>query len=396
MREKEISVLLSATQQVISEEILLEKIKKKKKLRVKFGADPSAPDLHFGHLVILKKLRDFQDLGHEVDFVIGDFTGMIGDPSGRSKTRPILTKQMVEKNARTYEEQVFKILDKTKTRVVFNSKWHGEMSFEKALSLTSVVTLARIIEREDFMKRYKEGTPISITELLYPIIQAYDSVVLQSDVEVGGTDQTFNLLLGRELQKEFKQSRQVVMTLPILPGVDGKMKMSKSLDNSISLQDVPREMFGKIMSIPDHLIMTYFRLLTTLDKKSLDEMEKAMSDGENPKTFKEKLAHQLVQMFHSASAADEAATEFAEIFKSRGTPNEMEEIFFDQDQLDVIELVESSKKFSSRGEIRRLINGGGVYYDGKQIKKDQKKIAMIDGAVLKLGKRIFFRTKKRS
>ena len=390
------SILLNATEQVISEKNLQEKIEKKKKLRIKFGADPSAPDLHFGHLVILKKLRDFQDLGHQVDFVIGDFTGMIGDPSGRSKTRPILTKQMVEENARTYQDQVFKILDKEKTQVVFNSQWHGKMSFEKALSLTSVVTLARIIEREDFMNRYKSGTPISITELIYPIIQAYDSVVLESDVEVGGTDQTFNLLLGRELQKEFKQEPQVVMTLPILPGVDGKMKMSKSLGNSISLQDIPKEMFGKIMSIPDDLIMPYFRSLTPLDEKSFDEMEKAMSDGENPKTFKEKLARQLVEMFHGAPAANEAANEFAQIFKIRGTPKEMEEIFFDQDQLDVIELIEASKKFSSRSEIRRLINGGGVYYCGEKIKSDQKEVKMVDEGILKLGKRIFFRTKKKS
>jgi tyrosyl-tRNA synthetase len=394
--EEQLKILKRGVVEVIPEEELKEKlersIKENKPLRIKLGADPSAPDLHLGHTVPLRKLRQFQDLGHEVYFLIGDFTGMIGDPSGKSSTRKRLTREEVFKNAETYKKQIFKILDPSKTNVVFNSSWCEKMSFADVLDLTSRYTVARMLERDDFAKRYKEGRSISLIEFLYPLIQGYDSVVLKADVEVGGTDQKFNLLVGRELQKEYGQSQQVVMTLPLLEGTDGINKMSKSLGNYIGIAEEPKEMFGKLMSIPDELILKYFELLTDVPIEEIKNYEKRMKAGENPRDFKVLLAKTIVAQYHSRLAAEEAFAEFEKVFKNKGVPDEIQEITIN-DKAKIIDILVESKLLSSRSEVRRMLQQDAVYVNGERVKDENFLIFSGNNTIIKVGKRKFLKVK---
>ena len=387
----EISLIKRGTVEIISEEELIEKIRKKGKLRVKFGADPSAPDLHLGHTVALRKLRHFQDLGHTVIFIIGDFTAMIGDPSGRNTTRKRLSREEVTENAKTYQEQVFKILDKSKTEVVYNSEWFNKITFEEVLNLTSKYTVARMLERDDFEKRYKNGIPISIMEFLYPLMQGYDSVMVKADVEIGGTDQKFNLLVGRELQIEFSQDPQVVITLPLLEGTDGVRKMSKSYGNYIAINDKPLDMFGKIMSIPDELIFKYFELLTDIPMEEINKMKKEIENGSNPRDYKAFLARKIVSFFYNENEAEKANNEFDKIFKYKDIPDEVEKIKVKAGEYTITNLLVEIKAMPSKSEVRRMIQGGGLYVNNQRITDVNFTIKLDKETLIKIGKRKFFK-----
>ncbi len=366
--EEQLRIIKRGTEEIISEQELLSKLKKSGEtglpLRIKAGFDPTAPDLHLGHCVLLKKLREFQDLGHTVMFLIGDFTAMIGDPSGRSETRPPLTKAQVEKNALTYQKQVFRILDSERTEVMFNSSWLGEMSGEDLIRLSALETVARMLERDDFSKRYESGVSISINEFMYPLIQAYDSVIMKSDVEFGGTDQKFNILMGRGVQKHYEQEPQVAILLPILEGLDGVRKMSKSLDNYIAVEDTAVDMYGKIMSIPDDLMWRYYLLLTPRTEGEVEELKKG-----HPMDAKRALAFEITSWLHGAGDAKGAAGDFATKFSQREFPEDAREVVIKRDDAKtVIDLVvESSGKLKSRNEAKRLIAQGGVLIDGERV-----------------------------
>lgn len=366
----------------------------KRPLRVKYGADPSAPDIHLGHTVPLRKLRQFQDLGHLVVFIIGDFTATIGDPSGQSKTRPILTPDQVLKNATTYQEQVFKILDREKTEIHFNSEWFEKMKFSQIIQLASQYSVARMLERDDFSIRHREGKPITILEFLYPLIQGYDSCMIKSDIELGGTDQTFNLLVGRDLQKSYGQESQVVLTLPLLEGLDGKKKMSKSLGNAINVTDSPKEMFGKLMSISDDLIFKYFELLTDISAIEIQENKRKILDEKlNPMQFKKDLARKIIEQFYDASTAASAQEEFENIFSKKELPTEIEEVFFDPSQKNskmwVVKILQESGLVSSGSEARRAIRQNAVTIDGIRISSEDDHMILKEGSVIQVGKRRF-------
>ncbi|HVY55870.1 MAG TPA: tyrosine--tRNA ligase [Thermodesulfobacteriota bacterium] len=366
--DEQLGIIKRGTEEIISEPELLEKLKKSrdagKPLRVKAGFDPTAPDLHLGHCVLLRKLREFQDLGHTVMFLIGDFTAMIGDPSGRSETRPPLTRVQVGENAGTYERQVFRILDRERTEVMFNSTWLGGLTAEDMIRLSSLETVARMLERDDFSKRYKAGVPISINEFLYPLIQAYDSVSMKSDVEFGGTDQKFNILLGRGVQKHFEQEPQVAILFPILEGLDGMRKMSKSLNNYIAVEDTPVDMYGKIMSVPDDLMWRYYLLLTSRSEAEIEKLKKG-----HPMDAKRALAFEITSWLHGPDEAKSAAQDFATKFSQREFPEDARTVSLERgDGKSVLDLiVESSEKLKSRNEAKRLIAQGGVSVDGERI-----------------------------
>jgi len=375
--------------EIISEEELIKKLEGGKKLRVKFGADPSAPDLHLGHTVALRKLRHFQDIGHTVVFIIGDFTAMVGDPSGRSSTRKRLSRAEVMENAKTYQEQVFKILDRSKTEVRYNSEWFDKLTFEEVLNLTSKYTVARMLERDDFEKRFKSGNPISIMEFLYPLMQGYDSVMVRSDVEIGGTDQKFNLLVGRELQVEYGQEPQVVITLPLLEGTDGVRKMSKSYGNYMGINEKPFDMFGKVMSIPDTLIFKYFELLTDTPLEEIEKMKEAIERGENPRNIKALLAKRIVAFFHGEEEAEKASEEFDRVFKYKEVPDEIEEFKFQKGKYRIVDTLVQLKVLSSKSEVRRIIQGGGLYIDGQRITDIDYEFELGKEVIIKIGKRRF-------
>lgn len=380
--------------ELISERELTAKLeasfKNKRPLRIKYGADPSAPDLHLGHTVPLRKLRSLQDLGHTVVFIIGDFTARIGDPSGRSETRPLLTEEQVRANAKTYQEQVFRILDKKKTEVRYNSEWLGTMRPEDFLKLTAQYTVARILERDDFSKRYKAGEPISVVELLYPLMQGHDSVEIKSDIEIGGTDQKFNLLVGRELQKIDGQESQVVMTLPLIEGLDGVQKMSKSLGNHIALKDSPREMFGKVMSIPDTLMERYYRYAAALSSKEIEDVLGKLKGGEfHPRDAKAQLAERIVALFHSEEEGKNARKEFDEIFKNKGMPDEIPTVKIAQKTIDIVGLLVEAGLVASKSEARRLMEQGGVKIGHEKITDPKAVITIGAPFVLQCGKRKF-------
>ena len=382
--------------ELISEKELISKLeaslKKNRPLRIKYGADPSAPDLHLGHTVPLRKLRSLQDLGHTVVFIIGDFTARIGDPSGRSETRPMLTEEQVQANAKTYQEQVFRILDKKKTEVRYNSEWLGKMQPQDFLKLTAQYTVARILERDDFSKRYKAGEPIAIVELLYPLMQGHDSVEIESDIEIGGTDQKFNLLVGRELQKTDGQESQVVMTLPLIEGLDGVQKMSKSLGNHIALQDNPREMFGKVMSIPDALMERYYRYAAAFSSKEVEPILAALKNKEiHPREAKAKLAERIVSLFHSEAEGVSAREEFDEIFKNKGLPDDIPVVKISQKTIDVVSLLVMANLVTSKNEARRLMEQGGVKISHEKITDPKAVITIGAPFVLQCGKRKFSR-----
>ncbi|MGB9790818.1 MAG: tyrosine--tRNA ligase [Thermotoga caldifontis] len=390
--EKQLEILKKNVVDLVSEEELLDKLKRKKQLRVKLGVDPSRPDLHLGHAVVLFKLREFQELGHRVVLIIGDFTAQIGDPSGRDSTRPMLSEEEVKKNAQTYAEQAFKILDREKTELRFNSEWLARMSFVDVIKLAAKYTVARMLERDDFAKRYRENVPISIAEFLYPLAQAQDSVVVEADVELGGTDQYFNLLVGRHIQQQVGQEPQIVMTMPIIEGTDGKLKMSKSYGNYIAFNDPANEMFGKLMSIPDWLITKYMKLLTKIPVEEIEEYEKLMNQGKmNPRDVKMRLAFEITKFFHGEEAAREAQEQFIKVFSKRELPEEMPIVHLDMDQCELVELLVKLNVVSSRSEAKRLIQQGGVKLDGEKVIDIHAKIILNRERILRVGKRQFFK-----
>ena len=379
-----------------AEEILIEselktKLERGKPLRVKAGFDPTAPDLHLGHTVLINKLRQFQDLGHEVMFLIGDFTGMIGDPTGKSTTRPPLTRDDVIENAKTYEQQIFKILDPEKTLVMFNSSWMGEMNAADLIQLAAKHTVARMLERDDFHKRYTSGQPIAIHEFLYPLIQGYDSAAMKADVELGGTDQKFNLLVGRELQKHFGQEPQVVLTMPILEGLDGVQKMSKSLNNYIGIADPADEMFGKLMSISDELMWRYFELLSFRPLDEIEQFKKDIAAGTNPRDIKFLLGEELVARFHSQTDASKARQNFIARFQKGAMPDEMPEVELHAPggKLAIANLLKDAGLSKSTSEAMRSIQQGAVRIDGERIEDKGLEIDTGSCHVFQVGKRRF-------
>lgn len=389
---KQLQILKRNVVDLVNEEELLDKLKRKRQLRVKLGVDPSRPDLHLGHAVVLFKLKQFQELGHQVVLIIGDFTAQIGDPSGRDSTRPMLSEEEVKQNAKTYQEQAFKILDREKTEVHFNSEWLGKMSFADVIKLASKYTVARMLERDDFAKRYKENVPISIAEFLYPLAQAQDSVAIEADVELGGTDQYFNLLVGRHIQQQVGQEPQIVMTMPIIEGTDGKLKMSKSYGNYIAFNDPPNEMFGKLMSIPDWLIVKYMRLLTNISEEEIEEYERSMKEGKiNPRDVKMRLAFEITKFFHGEDEAKQAQEGFIKVFSKRELPEEMPTVHLDTDGVELVELLVKLNVAESRSEAKRLIQQGGVKLDGEKITDIHAQITLDSEKILKVGKRHFFR-----
>ena len=380
------------TETVIGETELEDRLHGNKPLRVKLGVDPTRPDLTFGHLVVFNKLRQFQDLGHEALLIIGDFTTLIGDPSGRSNTRPLLTKEEIVENAQTYLDQAFKILDQEKTTVFYNSEWFDAMSFEDCLKLSRKMTVARMLERDDFAKRYASQAPISMIEFMYPLIQGYDSLVLNADVEIGGTDQLFNMLVGRALQKDAGKQEQAVITMPLLVGLDGSKKMSKSADNFIAFTDNAKEMFGKIMSISDDTMWDYYRLLLELPE---DKVENLKTD--HPMESKKRLASSLVGQFHSMEAAKHELAQFEQVFSKNRLPDDMptftwNDLFGDAPNAPLFEVMAQSELFESKGAIRRLVQQGGVKIDGEKQDDPSRQITPPkDEQIFQAGKRIFFK-----
>lgn len=379
------------------EKVVKTSIEKNTPLKVKLGLDPTAPDIHLGHTVVLNKLRTFQDLGHKAILIIGDYTARIGDPSGRSSLRPKLSAEIIDKNSETYMEQAFKILDPDKTELVKNSKWLQPLKFEDILSLTSRFTVARMLERDDFKKRFKGNISIAIMEFLYPIMQAYDSVAIKADIELGGTDQRFNLLMGRELQKDLGQRPQVAITMPILVGTDGTDKMSKSLGNYIGVDEKPAEIFGKVMSIPDNIMIDYFKLLTRLDAAEISSIENDMkSEKLNPSLAKRQLSKIIIEYLHNRDAAEEAEKNFDLIFKRKEIPEDIEEFRIKKEAIDksavwIIKLLVDSGLTGSNGEARRLIAQGAIKFDGQKITDDSMEIQAegLNEKILQKGKRYF-------
>jgi tyrosyl-tRNA synthetase len=383
-------------EQIVPNDALDKIMSAKTPLLIKFGADPSAPDLHLGHCVVLKKLRLLQDMGHIVQFVIGDFTARIGDPTGKSETRKPLSEDDVKNNAASYKEQVFKLLDESKTEVVYNASWLGALTSTEMISLTARYTVARMLERDDFSKRFKSNQSIGVHEFLYPLLQGYDSVVLKSDVEMGGTDQTFNLLMGRHLQRDYGcEKEQSIITLPILEGLDGVQKMSKSLNNHIGIMDSPKDIFGKTMSLPDDKITRYFSLLTDVSDMEIETMALKMSrDGLNPRDFKIDLAKRLVCMFYTQDDADEAEEEFKRVFAKGLIPDDIREVVVSHASVVLLQVLIEEDLVSSKKEGQRLMQSGAVTVDGEKILDFRYELFMEESHILKVGKRKFLKVVK--
>ena len=369
------------TVEIIPEEELIKKLNREKPLRIKFGADPTAPDIHLGHVVILRKLKQFQELGHEILFIIGDFTAQIGDPSGKSETRKPVTKEKIIENTKTYADQIFKILDKSRTKLILNSQWFNHWSLEDMIKLSAHYTVAQMLARADFSKRYKQNTDITILEFIYPLLQGFDSVELKADVEIGGTDQKFNLLVGRELQRDFGQEPQIVITLPLLEGTDGVKKMSKSLNNYIGVTDSPQDMFGKIMSISDELMLKYYQLLTDI---SLGEVK-----GQHPRDAKRNLAKHIVAMFYDQNISSQSEKDFEKIFVSKEIPRDIEEIEIKEKTIWIIDMLLKANLVKSKNEAKRLIRQGGVKVNQKKIEDENLDLIMDKEYILQVGKRSF-------
>lgn len=387
--DQSLAVFERGADEILPLEGLKKKLEKNKPLRIKTGFDPTAPDLHLGHTVLINKMRQLQDLGHTIIFLIGDFTGMIGDPTGKNVTRKPLTKEQVLENAQTYQDQVFKILDKDKTEIRFNSEWMGKMSSADMITLASKQTVARMLERDDFSKRYKSGQSISIHEFLYPLVQGYDSVALETDMELGGTDQKFNLLMGRELQKQNDQEPQVILTMPILEGLDGVQKMSKSLDNYIGIDDAPNDMFGKIMSISDDLMWRYLELLSFESLETIADWKTEVKNGENPRNIKFRLADEIITRFHDKTSAEQAQQNFINRFAKNQIPDEMEEFEFESGT-KIANLLKDANLVNSTSEAFRMIKQGAAKIDGDKI--TNKGLEPVQGtAVYQVGKRKFAR-----
>ena len=422
--KEQLEVIRRGTVEIIPEEELIKKlevsIKKNKPLRIKMGFDPTAPDIHLGHTVGIRKLKQFQELGHLVVLIIGDYTGMVGDPSGRSETRPQLSYEEVKKNAETYQKQFYKILDKKRTEVHFNGEWFSKMSFQEIMHLASKFTLARILERDDFAERYKEQSPISLHELFYPIMQGYDSVAIKADLEIGATEQKFNLLTARQIQQEYGVSPQVILTMPVLPGTDGVQRMSKSLGNYIGIDESPEEIFGKIMSIPDELIYPYFELLTDVSKEELEKIKRELKGAEletefdrynivkvdlgspeesegkkvNPMEWKKRLGSEIVKLYHSQKDAERAQAEFEKVFSKKELPEKIQEKVFESSEKEIWipYACTASGIATGTAQIVRLIEQGGLYIDGRKI-EDVKERFKIDNEshLFRLGKRKFYK-----
>ncbi len=393
IRMTEINTVLAelkrGVDEILSEADLIEKLKENRPLRVKLGADPTAPDIHLGHTVVLNKLRQFQQFGHEVIFLIGDFTGMVGDPSGKNTTRPPLSRDDVLRNAETYKQQIYKILDPQKTRIVFNSSWLGELGTEGMIRLTSNYTVARMLERDDFKKRFSNNQPIAIHEFIYPLLQGYDSVALDADIELGGTDQKFNLLVGRELQKSAGQKPQVAITLPLLVGLDGEKKMSKSLGNYIGVAESPTEMFGKVMSISDELMWDWYDLLSFRPLTEIAQLKQEVENGRNPRDIKVLLAKEIIARFHSEADAEAAEQEFINRFQKGAMPEEMPELTF-EGEMGLANLLKEAGLVASTSEANRMVQQGGVKIDGEKV-EDAKLVIKASTAVYQVGKRKFAR-----
>lgn len=399
--QEQLAILKTGAAEIVPEEELVAKIGRSlstgKPLVIKLGLDPTAPDVHLGHTVPLQKMRQFQDLGHQAVIVIGDFTGRIGDPTGKSETRKPMTAEQLLQNAETYKEQIFKILDPEKTRVTFNSEWLSKLTFEDVIKLASTTTVARMLERDDFAKRYAAGLPISIHEFFYPLMQGYDSVALKADVELGGTDQKFNLLMGRALQKDFGQEPQVALTTPILEGLDGVQKMSKSLGNYIGVYEPAREMFGKTMSLPDEMMIRYFELVTKVPVPEIRTLEAGLADGTiHPRDLKMRLGREIVTIYHGGDEAEKAQAEFIKMFQQKEAPEEMPEISVadvlgEDGAIELVSLMVVTNLAASRGEARRLIEQGGVRLRDEKVADPMAIVVIHSGDVLKVGKRKFIR-----
>jgi tyrosyl-tRNA synthetase len=386
--EQAIQTIRRGVHELIVEEELARKLASGRRLRIKLGLDPTAPDLHLGHTVVINKLRDFQQLGHQIQFLIGDFTGMIGDPTGKNHTRPPLTREEIEKNARTYREQVFKILDPEKTQILFNSEWSDKLGAEGIIRLAARYTVSQLLERDDFSKRFHQEKPIALHELLYPLMQGYDSVAMKADVELGGTDQKFNLLVGRELQKQFGQEPQCILTMPLLEGLDGKEKMSKSLGNYVGIAEAPQEIFGKLMSISDDLMWRYIELLSFASSEQTKTWK-----SEHPRDVKVRFAKEIVARFHSPAAAERAEADFASRFREGEMPEEMPEVTVKAPDGGILiaQLLKQAQLTPSTSEAQRMIEQGGVKLDGERVEDKALKIPAGRTVVAQVGKRKFAR-----
>ena len=391
--EESLALIKRGSDELLIEAELVEKLKSGRPLRVKAGFDPTAPDLHLGHTVLINKLRHFQDLGHHVMFLIGDFTGMIGDPSGKNAARPPLSREQVLENAKTYQEQVFKILDPDKTEICFNSQWIEPLGASGMIRLAAQHTVARMLERDDFAKRYRNGQPIAIHEFLYPLCQGYDSVAMKADVELGGTDQKFNLLVGRELQKHYGQSPQCVLMMPLLEGLDGVNKMSKSLGNYVGISEPPREIFGKLMSITDELMWRYYELLSFRSAAEIADLRREVGDGRNPRDAKVMFAQEIVARFHGAAAAEDALADFEARFKQGAIPDDIQEVALQavEGGLPVVQVLRLAGLTASTSEAMRMIAQGGVKIDGEKVTDKEVVIPVGASHVLQVGKRKFAR-----
>jgi len=390
---KDLAQIKRGTEEILVEVELVERLKQDRPLRIKAGFDPTAPDLHLGHTVLINKLRQFQDLGHEVMFLIGDFTGMIGDPTGKNVTRKPLTREDVLENAMTYEHQIFKILDPEKTTVLFNSQWMGAMNAADLIQVAARHTVARMLERDDFNKRYTSKQPIAIHEFLYPLIQGYDSVAMKADVELGGTDQKFNLLVGRELQKHYGQKPQVIITMPILEGLDGVQKMSKSLNNYIGISEPADEMFGKLMSVSDELMWRYFELLSFRSMEEIEQLKQDVAQGANPRDIKFQLGQEIVTRFHDRAAAEAAQANFVARFQKGAMPDEMPEVALESEagSLGIASVLKGASLTGSTSEAFRMIKQGAVRIDGERVSDKGLTLGAGSTFVLQVGKRRFAR-----
>ena len=396
---EQLDLLRRGTTEIIAEEALLAKLELRRPLNVKLGLDPTAPDIHIGNAIVLQKLRQFQDLGHHAILVIGDFTGLIGDPSGKSETRPALTPEEIQENARTYRAQYGLILDADRTRVVFNSQWLRPMTFHDVIRLASRATVHRLLERDDFAKRYREHQPIHLHELLYPLCQAYDSVAIQADVELGGTDQKFNNLMGRDLQREMGQDPQVVVLTPLLPGLDGVQKMSKSLGNAIGITEPPAEMYGKVMSLPDELMIIYFEYCTLVPLPDVRALDAALREGRvHPRDVKKRLAREITSRYHGEAAAVAAEREFERVFAERELPEDIPDVPVSRTHLRggrirLVHLLVELRLAASNGDARRLISQGGVSLDGSRVADPEADVPVRDGLLVRVGRRRFARVR---
>ncbi|GAA3659827.1 tyrosine--tRNA ligase [Asaccharospora irregularis] len=391
--DEQIKIIMKGVEDIIDEKELKEKLEKaqkeKRQLIVKLGLDPSAPDIHLGHTVVLRKMKQLQDLGHKVIIIIGDFTGKIGDPTGKSKARKALTTEQVLENAKTYEEQIFKVLDKEKTEVRFNSEWLAKLNFEEVIKLAATITVARMLEREDFKNRYENQMPISVHEFFYPLMQAYDSVAIKADIELGGTDQRFNLLMGRSLQREFNQESQIVMMMPLIEGLDGKDKMSKSLGNYIGIDEKAEVMYAKAMRIPDELIVKYYNLVTDVHPDEVNRIKLELEEGKtNPRDIKMNLAREIVALYHGEEEAKKAEVEFKNVFQQGQIPTDIKTLQGSKDDFDLPEILVSNGVVKSKSEVRRLATQGGVKINGEKV-TNLAEVKVENELIVQIGKKIF-------